>query len=223
MKHGIDVSEFQDPSIIAKVNPDFVLIRAGYSLSEDAAIEAHAAECERLGIPYGFYWYSYAMNGSRAEEEAAKFLDVISGYDPAMGLWLDMEDGDGYKEKHGFSFSSLAISNICLRFCSLLERSGYYAGIYISESWKCYLTEYVRNRFDLWVAYWGDNSGDPSGEFPSGASLWQYTSNYNGLALDADLCRYDDISFYDLDKEISVEDKIENLERRVKRLEDLIK
>lgn len=221
MQHGIDVSEFQEPEVIEKYQPAFVLIRAGYAKETDEYIDRHVKKCEALNIPYGFYWCSYALNKEQAELEAYAFLKAVRPYRPKMGLWLDMEDGDGYKARNGFYFDSSSVSQISYNFCKIVEDAGYYAGIYVSSSWLVYLDASC-DRFDRWVANWGNNSGKPEGNFPPGASLWQYTSRYLGDSQDADLCRYNDLSFYDIKpekKEYTIEERVAILEEKVSILE----
>ena len=48
-------------------------------------------ELERIGKPYAVYLYSYALNEDEAHSEAAHILRMIAGYNPALGIYLDME------------------------------------------------------------------------------------------------------------------------------------
>ena len=56
-------------------------------------------ECERLGIPYAVYLYSYALKVENAVSEAKHALRMIEGFNPVLGIWFDMEDADGYKSR----------------------------------------------------------------------------------------------------------------------------
>ena len=50
---------------------DGVIIRVGYGhLMEDKYFQYNVSECNRLGIPYGIYLYSYAYDANFAYEEA---------------------------------------------------------------------------------------------------------------------------------------------------------
>ena len=68
----IDISYAQSKVDFEAVrkNVDGVIIRCGYGddipNQDDAWWERNASECERLGIPYGAYLYSYAMSRSQA-------------------------------------------------------------------------------------------------------------------------------------------------------------
>ena len=66
-KFGIDVSSHQgeiDWEKVKAAGVDFAIIRCGYAEDkpeyDDRWWEYNATECERLGIPYGVYLYSYA-------------------------------------------------------------------------------------------------------------------------------------------------------------------
>ena len=74
---GIDVSHHQgkiDWAAVAADGIKFAILRCGYGENlpeqDDRYFEYNAAECQRLGIPYGVYLYSYATDAARAELEA---------------------------------------------------------------------------------------------------------------------------------------------------------
>ena len=55
------------------------------------------SNCERLGIPYGVYWYSYAEPYdwdyySETEKEANQFISYIRGHNPTLGVYWDLEE-----------------------------------------------------------------------------------------------------------------------------------
>ena len=63
---GIDVSEHQGvidwDKLAASGEVDFVMIRAGYGQgTQDEFWLDNVAACTRLGIPFGVYWFSYAL------------------------------------------------------------------------------------------------------------------------------------------------------------------
>lgn len=190
MKYGIDVSYHNGDIDISGY--DFVIIRAGYDVNEDSRFSGFVAKCKRAGIPFGVYWYSYAVNEDEARAEANRFLEVIAPYanDIKVGCWLDQEDADGYKSRHGLSYWSLdSISNA---FCEIVEGAGYYTGIYCSKSWLQYVSGTCA-RYDKWVAAWGSNSGSLENDMSGYGTMHQYTST----PLDKNVC-YVDLSVYDL-------------------------
>ena len=80
-KKGIDVSVHNGKIDWQKVKNDgidFAIIRCGYGQNmtsqDDAYWEYNVSECERLGIPYGVYLYSYANTLAKAKSEAQHVL-----------------------------------------------------------------------------------------------------------------------------------------------------
>lgn len=192
--YGIDISKHNGNIDLTPYKNGFVIIRAGYGKSTvDPKFTRNVAECKRLGIPFGVYWYSYAVSVEDAKKEAAKCLQTIKGLDIKVGVWFDMEDADGYKAKRGAVKAEL-ISNMCKAFCSAVEGAGYYAGIYASASW---FRTYIKGceRYDKWVASWGSNDGNLHGDTSSTGTLHQFTSK----PLDRNVM-YAPVSRYDMSK-----------------------
>ena len=69
--------------------------------------------------------------------------------------------------------------SICEVFCEELEKAGYYAGIYASESWFNGKLKNVSTSYDKWLANWGDNDDQlESDELKTAYRIHQYTSMY---------------------------------------------
>lgn len=194
-KYGIDISEFQSDIDLAPYKDQFVIIRAGYSNTIDAAAVRHIKECDKYDIPYGLYWYSYATSVAKAQKEADTFLKFIkeNSCNVRVGVWLDMEDADGYKAKR-MQITEKKISDICAAFCEKMESAGYYTGIYASASWFKSLINCTK--WDRWVACWGSNNGAVNEDTSNMGTMLQYTSRGG---LDKDLT-YVDLSVYDISK-----------------------
>ena len=185
-KRGIDISAHQKNIDLRalKNQIDFVIIRVGYGTKGtlDTKFKRNADLCEQLGIPYGFYWYSYALDVSGASKEADYFLKAIKPYHPTMGCWFDMEDADGYKKRNGMPPDTV-LKNMCYEFCDKVEKAGYYSGIYASLSWfNNQLAGSTLKRFDKWVAQWPTSGGKQKGlnvnpDSRSDWNLWQFTSD----------------------------------------------
>lgn len=184
-KIGIDIASHQGNIDLKtlKSQIDFVIIRVGYGTKGtiDDKFKRNVDLCEQIGLPYGFYWYSYALDVSGAEKEANAFLNAIAPYNPTYGCWFDMEDADGYKKKNGMP-SNQTLRDICYKFCEIVENAGYYTGVYASESWfNNQLAGDTLKRFDKWVAQWPTKNGKQKAlntkpEDKKGVSLWQFTS-----------------------------------------------
>lgn len=156
-KKGIDVSHHQGTIDWQKVKNDgidFAIIRCGYGGNytsyDDRQWLRNVSECERLGIPYGVYLYSYSENTEDAKSEAAHVLRLLEGHNPAYGVYYDLED-----ENTTGTVSNTTIGTIAKTFCDQVSASGYKVGIYASKYWWQYkLTSSVfkNEKWSKWVA-----------------------------------------------------------------------
>ena len=195
-KRGIDISAHQGNIDLGalKSQIDFVIIRVGYGTKGtiDTKFTRNANLCRDLGIPVGFYWYSYALDVEGAKKEAQAMINAIAPYKDIVkfGVWFDMEDADGYKKRNGMP-SNQTLRQMCAAFCEATENAGYYSGIYASESWfNNQLNGSEIAAYDRWVAQWPTSGGkqtglDTSASKRSDVHLWQFTSagrfsGYNG-------------------------------------------
>ena len=186
-KRGIDISAHQGDIDLSALRSqiDFVIIRVGYGTKGtiDTKFTRNADLCRSLGIPVGFYWYSYALDVEGAKKEAQAIINAIAPYKDIVqyGVWFDMEDADGYKKKNGMP-SNQTLRQMCAAFCEATENAGYYSGIYASESWfKNQLNGSEVAPYDKWVAQWPTSGGKQTGlSTPdtkrSDVHLWQFTS-----------------------------------------------
>ena len=123
MLKGIDVSFAQGRIDWDKLkgNIDFAILRCGFGNNQadqdDVQWARNVAECNRLGIPWGAYLYSYAESAADAGSEAAHVLRLIKGLKPAYPVYIDME--------HDAAFKSRALSTaICKIFCDTVSPPG---------------------------------------------------------------------------------------------------
>ena len=111
---GMDVSSYQgniDWDVVKATGEiKFAIIRIGFGdddTSQDDRLAIHNMdECERVGIPYGVYLFSYAVSEEQAKSEASHLLRMIKGRNPMLGVYLDVENvtydnGSGYYQNHG--------------------------------------------------------------------------------------------------------------------------
>lgn len=174
---GIDVSEWQGVIDWGKVQDagiDFAIIRCGWGNDlveqDDQYWERNVSECERLGIPYGVYLYSYANTIEKANSEAMHALRLLEGHIPYYPVYYDMEDNRIIGSDYGQMAST---------FCSLLQNAGYDTGVYANLNWWTqYLTDPVFENWHRWVAQYNDTC-DYTGRY----GMWQYTSSgrVNGI------------------------------------------
>lgn len=172
--YGIDISQWNGNIDLNQYRDQFVIVRAAYGRKPDPKAQRNMAECERLGIPYGVYVYSYALDAEAARMEADHLLQMLKGRKVSVGVWFDMEDADGWKKNHGVT-SPVVISAMCRAFYDKVKAAGYYCGIYASRSW--FGTKIVGvPDYPKWVADWGANNGLVNTDTSHMGPLQQFTS-----------------------------------------------
>ena len=175
---GIDVSKYQgdiDYNKIKNSDIKFVIIRAGYGQNNiDGKFVRNITECNRLGIPCGVYWFSYALNPAQAEKEAQSCLSAIKPYKLQYPVCFDFEyDSVSYSVKHGVNVTKESASAIAIAFLSEIEKAGYWATNYTNLDFsKRYFSNYVMTRYDVWAARYSSTPTD----IAKTAGLWQYSS-----------------------------------------------
>lgn len=186
MVKGIDVSKHNGNVDWEKIKADgieFAIIRIGWgndsTEQDDPTANRNMDECERLGIPYGVYIYSYALNENDAVSEANHTLRMIKNRNVQVGIWFDMEDADGYKAKNNIPLNvanSELYTKICATFTTEIQSAGYKnVGIYASKSVLEDIIgkEYLKHGdVKVWVAQWSEKC-TYSGKY----DMWQYTSD----------------------------------------------
>ncbi|MCQ5130874.1 glycoside hydrolase family 25 protein [Butyricicoccus faecihominis] len=192
MLRGIDVSEHDgaiDWPQVAQHGEQFAVIRSSYGLySVDERFAYNYEQAGEAGLLRGVYHYSYALNDADARAEANHVLSVLGTRRPTMPIWLDMEDADGYKARHGFVFSRQNITGLCAAFLEVIRDNGRPCGVYANEDW---LTHYIDVEqlppCDVWLAQW---SAKPT--YTGRYEMWQYasTGRVPGIPtnVDLDLC-----------------------------------
>ena len=179
---GIDVSEFQGNIDWNKVKADgikFAILRVGFGMDvtsqDDKYIERNISECERLGIPYGVYLFSYANTVDKAKSEAEHTLRLIKGHDLEMGVWYDIEDN-----KTSGSVGKEALTNIINTYCNTIKNAGYEVGIYASLNWlENKIESSVQKKYPIWVAQYNSEC-----QYKKDYVIWQYSSSgkVNGIS-----------------------------------------
>lgn len=173
---GIDVSNHQgtvDWNKVKAAGIDFAILKVGpvYGKPDDS-FERNAAECERLGIPYGVYYYSYARSVEDANKEADRTLAWLGGHHPSLPVYYDLEDSYILQDP---DFSKDKLTQIAQTFCNRMEAVGFKSGIYANLNWlnNC-LNSPSLNGYDHWVAQYNWRC-DYAGSY----SFWQYSSSGN--------------------------------------------
>ena len=194
MLRGIDVSENNgrvDWQEVADNGVKFAIIRLGYGNGHlDGEFYRNVNNALLHGLKIGVYFYSYALNTRSARKEAEFVVQTLidCGLTPEklhMGVWYDMEDADGYKQRHGMP-NTAELTAMCSLFLSALNAAGYSCGIYASLDWlenKIY-TKQLADYVPYWCAQWGCRCDWPN------AKMWQYTDRFliNGCEFDGNYC-----------------------------------
>lgn len=169
---GIDVSEHNNADIDF-TQYDFVILRANWWTTEDKKFKVFADKLDELGIPYGVYCYDYSGDEETALQQAKFTHELIKDRDIKLGVWMDMEDADGWKKGNGY-LDKEHCTMVCKVFCDYFKAHGYYTGIYSSSSWFESMIEELG--YPKWIANWGTNDGTCQGDFSIQAVMHQYTS-----------------------------------------------
>lgn len=173
---GIDVSNHQgtvDWNKVKAAGIDFAILKVGPVYGKpDGSFERNAVECERLGIPYGVYYYSYARSVEDANKEADRTLAWLGGHHPSLPVYYDLEDSYILQDP---DFSKDKLTQIAQAFCNRMEAVGFKSGIYANLNWlNNYLNSPSLSGYDHWVAQYNWRC-DYAGSY----SFWQYSSSGN--------------------------------------------
>lgn len=184
---GVDVSHWQN--IIdwskAKDDIDFAILSMGYGQDlesqDDRQFKRNASECEKYGIPYGVYIYSYAQDIEMAKGEAEHVLRVIDGCNLTFPVYYDLED------KSQADFEPELLGEMAEAFCGIIEDAGYEVGIYANTTWwtsKLTSPAFDNPNWHKWVAQYNTQC-----TYEGKYTMWQYTSSgaVSGMEGDIDM------------------------------------
>lgn len=190
----IDVSHHQgkiDWLQVKDAGIEAVIIHCGYGqdtdengdyTQDDAYFKYNVSECERLGISYGIYLYSYAKDTTAAQREADHVVRLIKEVRQQEGvlsfftypIFYDMED---------YSLESLKASTFSANataFINRMKESGYdNIGFYSNKDWfEKRLTGTIFSLYPKWVAQYNSQC-----TYEGKYRLWQYTDQalVNGI------------------------------------------
>lgn len=187
----IDVSEWQGIIEWEKVKPhiDGAILRAGYGKNHaDKRFSYNAAECNRLNIPIGAYWFSYAKSADEAKAEAKYLLDAVKPYRMELPLCYDFEyDSIDNCVAQGVKVTKELATSFASAFLSEIERGGYWALNYANQDYLNRIYDgKLTERFGLWLAAWklSKNIATP----PRTCNIWQWgKGNIAGIVGNVDM------------------------------------
>lgn len=188
----IDVSEWQ-----GKINWDAVkpyisgaIIRLGFGSDilsqDDKFFRYNMKECERLGIPYGVYLYSYAKSAADVQGEINHTFRLLRECKKlSLPVYLDMEDNS----IRGYAARSYPVWD------AAVKKAGYRTGLYSGYYYRRDCMPNVSTD-TWWLAWYNGTNGTvkpATGNWKY--DLWQYTDAFPvaGMAVDASICYNDKI------------------------------
>jgi GH25 family lysozyme M1 (1,4-beta-N-acetylmuramidase) len=174
MYKGIDVSHYQGKMLwnIAKsAGISFAILKAGEGTSfKDDQFEYNVSECNRLGIPWGAYFYWYPQYDPIAQ--ANNFINILAGRVPKMLAWGDFEQP-----------TTLTATQVQPKVKAFMERmdDSYKVGIYTSPYyWESKVgSPLFGANYPLWIANYQVSSPKIPAPWTK-ALIWQYSSSESG-------------------------------------------
>lgn len=149
----------------------------------DPTFERNYAECKRLGIPCGVYYYCKAVNTEEADAELALLRKVLTGKTVQLPVAVDIEDK--YVQA---PLDKQTLTDLTAYALNEIQSWGVYAilytGLYFGET-NLYMGGAALKTYDVWLAAYRSKKPEPGWPF----GLWQYTSKGKipGVSGDVDL------------------------------------
>ncbi len=203
-KKIIDVSEWEgviDWEKVKASDVDGVILRVGYgNQMMDKQFLRNLKECNRLGIPYGFYLYSYAYDANFAYAEAQGLLEMLKGQDLsnlAYPIFYDIENFGTWSED-GVTYHTpstiAAYEEIIATFIAHMNEAGYHGKVQV-YSGRYYTQTKLNSKKILpyvsWIAEYGPKLNYVN-TYYDGEVAWQYTEkgSVDGISYDVDISSF---------------------------------
>lgn len=135
----------------------------------DPTFERNYAECKRVGLPVGVYYYTYATDKEMADAELALLKTALTGKTFELPISVDVEDNKIKK------LSTQALTDLAAYALATVERWGVYAmlytGLYFAKN-SLYMGGAALKPYDVWLAAYRKDKPAPGWPF----GMWQYTN-----------------------------------------------
>ena len=173
IKEGVDLSRWNNVSNYKKVKKagiDFAILKIGGSeagLFKDRKFDKHYDGCKSAKIDVGAYFYAGKefISSARGLEAGKYCLQLLNDHQFELPIYIDIEENaTAYRE---------GATDAAITFCNLLEKNGYYVGIYGSDvsTFMNRLNIKRLEAFDKWVARYGNKP-----EYVKKYGIWQKSS-----------------------------------------------
>lgn len=185
-KIGIDISTWQgivDFDKLKEAGVEFVFIRVGWGYKGeyklDKQFERNISEANRVGIPAGIYFYSYASTPEESINDALWVVEQLKGYKVDLPIAYDWEDWDAFND---YNVSFYGLTHTAEVFLDTVGMFGYDGLLYSS---KTYLEKiWLDIDYEIWLAHYTSKS-NYKGEY----RFWQLCNNgrVDGINGDVDI------------------------------------
>lgn len=222
-KKIIDVSEHNgkiDWNKVKASGVDGAIIRVGWGyLGEDEYFQRNVSECNRLGIPYGIYLYSYAYDANFAYAEANGTAEMLSKVNLNLSypIYYDIENFGAWNDNGTTRVppkNAAEYEKVIGTYISRMEELGYKGKVHV-YSYRSYLQNQLKSPRILpyvsWIAAYTPTLGF-NNTYYNGEEGWQYTStgSVSGVSGRVDISCFSN-QFYNLDLSTTVPDEILNV------------
>ena len=176
-KIGIDVSRYQgdiDFEAVKAAGVEFAIIRVGGTIGingeyfVDAKFKQNIEGFNRVGIPVGIYFFSYAPSKESAIKDAEWVYEQIKDYKVELPVVYDWENWSFYNE---FNLSFYNLTANAEAFLDTLNKKGYQGMLYGSKN---YIEKiWLKTDYPIWVAHY---TTDPTVSYEN-YHYWQICDN----------------------------------------------
>lgn len=145
------------------------ILRCGYGgntkSQDDTSFAYNVSECQRLGIPYGIYLYSYATTTAKMKSEVDHIHRLLKGMKTDYPIFLDIEDNSLL----GLSVSQhTTLAKVFVKYMKQYgyDNLGFYANYYFFTT---RLTGGIFSSYPRWVAQYASKC-----TYQKNYRIWQY-------------------------------------------------
>ena len=161
-KIGIDISSFQgdiDFEKIKKAGVEFAYIRVGRGGGVgkgpvlDTKFEQNIKGLNKVGIPVGVYFFSYAINKKEVKKDAKWVVEQLKNHKVDLEVAYDFEDWNDYNE---YNLSFYHLTENANTFNDYMKKNGYNGMLYSS---KYYLENiWFKQDYPVWLAHYTEQT-----------------------------------------------------------------
>ena len=158
-----------DGVMLKTVSTNSKLSKRKDGLYIDPTFERNYAECKRVGLPVGVYYYTYATSHTMADAELALLKTALTGKTFELPVCVDVEDNKLRK------LGKQALTDLTAYALKAIESWGFYALLYTGLNFgetRLYMGGAALKPYDVWVAAYRTNKPTPAWSY----GMWQYTS-----------------------------------------------